>query len=134
MTGSTEEAQTRLTEILEELAEDVGFSEHPYKRAKRATGPLNYGEVLHCKQARKNWATLSCQYRCTAKCEFRVKYQFKSLLLHIWTIGEHTHGSEIRKRGLKLDRAAKLLDVVGGSSSGMQEHFHVYVAAADPHC
>jgi hypothetical protein len=53
--------------------------------------------------------------------------------LHIWTIGEHTHGSEIWKLGLKLDREAKLLEVVDGSSCGMQEHFHVYVAAADFH-
>jgi hypothetical protein len=45
----------------------------------------------------------------------------------MWTIWEHTHGTEIRKRGLELDRAAKLLEVVDSSSSGMQIHFHVYV-------
>ena len=59
MTGSTAEAQTRLTEILDELAEDTGFSEQPYKRGKQATEPLNQGELWHCKQARKNWAALS---------------------------------------------------------------------------
>jgi hypothetical protein len=97
-------------------------------------GLLNHGELWHCKQVLKNGVTLSCPYRCAAKCAFRVKNSFKSQQLHIWAIGEHTHGTEIRKRWLKLDRAAKLLEVVDGSSSGMQEHFHVYVAAADFHC
>jgi hypothetical protein len=131
MSGGKAEAQTTLTEVLEELARDVGFSEHPYKR--RATGPLDHGELWHCKQVRKNGATLSCPYLCTLKCSFRVKYQFKCMQLQIWTIGEHTHESEVRKRGLKLDRAAKLLEVVHTSPSGMHERFYVYVAAADYH-
>jgi hypothetical protein len=30
----------------------------------------------------------------------------------VYTLGEHSHENEIRKRGLKLEKALKLLEVV----------------------
>jgi hypothetical protein len=112
-TGTMEAAQARLTEILEEYADEMGFREHPYKRTKRTTSVLDHGELWHCKNKRKYGGTLSCPYRCTTKCEFRIKYQYKNAELQLWTIGQHSHTNETRVRGLRLEKAVKVLKAVG---------------------
>ena len=43
---------------------------------------------------------------------FKIKYQFKNCRLKVYTLGEHSHENEIRKRGLKLEKASKLLEVM----------------------
>ncbi len=43
---------------------------------------------------------------------FKIKYQFKNNRLKVYTLGEHSNGNEIRKRGLKLDQASKLVEAV----------------------
>jgi hypothetical protein len=75
-------------------------------------GVLDHGELWHCKHMRKYGSTLTCPFRCTAQCGFKIKYQFKNCRLKVYTLGEHSHENEIRKRGLKLEKASKLLEVV----------------------
>ena len=43
---------------------------------------------------------------------FKIKDQFKNNRLKVYTLGEHSHENEIRKRGLKLEKASKLLKAV----------------------
>jgi hypothetical protein len=52
------------------------------------------------------------QFRCTAQCGFKIKYQFKNNRLKVYTLGEHSHENEIRKRGLKSEKASKLVEAV----------------------
>jgi hypothetical protein len=61
---------------------------------------------------RKYGSTLTCPFRCTAQCRFKIKYQFKNCRLKVYTLGEHSHENENRKRGLKLEKASKLLEAV----------------------
>jgi hypothetical protein len=113
-TGDRDKAQEVLTDILLKQAESFGFKQHPYQRSKRMTGEgvLDHGELWHCKHMRKYGSTLTCPFRCTAQCGFKIKYQFKNCCLKVYTLGEHTHENEIRKRGLKLEKASKLLEVM----------------------
>jgi hypothetical protein len=103
-----------LTEILQKQAETFGFKQHPYQRPKRMTGEgvLDHRELWHCKHMRKYGSTLTCPFKCTAQCGFKIKYQFKNGRLKVYTFGEHSHENEIRKRGLKLEKASKLLEAV----------------------
>ncbi len=112
--GSREKAQEVLTDILQKQAETFGFTQHPYQRTKRMTGEgvLDRRELWHCKHMRKYGSTLTCPFRCTAQCGFKIKYQFKNCQLKVYTLGEHSHENEIRKRSLKLEKASKLLEVV----------------------
>jgi hypothetical protein len=112
--GSREKAQEVLTDILQKQAETFGFTQHPYQRTKRMAGEgvLDHGELWHCKHMRKYGSTLTCPVRCTAQCGFKIKYQFKDCQLKVYTLGEHSHENEIRKRGLKLEKASKLLEAV----------------------
>jgi hypothetical protein len=77
---SRDKAQEVLTEILLKQAETFGFEQHPYQRPKRMTGEgvLDHGELWHCKHMRKYGSTLTCLFRCTAQCGFKIKYQFKN--------------------------------------------------------
>jgi hypothetical protein len=61
---------------------------------------------------RKYGSTLTCPFRCTAQCGFKIKYQFKSNRLKLYTLEEHSHENEIRKRWLKLEKASKLVEAV----------------------
>jgi len=75
-------------------------------------GVLDHGELWHCKHMCKYGSTLTCPFRCTAQCGFKIKYQFKNCRLKVYTLGEHSHENKIRKRGLKLEKASKLLEAV----------------------
>jgi hypothetical protein len=112
--GDRDKAQEVPTEILLKQAETFGFKQHPYQRTKRMTGEgvLDHGKLWHCKHMRKYGSTLTCPFRCTAQCGFKIKYQFKNCRLKVYTLGEHSHENEIRKRGLKLEKASKLLEAV----------------------
>ena len=112
--GTREKAQEALTDILQKQSETVGFTQHPYQRSKRVTGAgvLDHGELWHCKHMRKDGSTLTCQFRCTAQCGYKIKYQFKNNRLKVYTLGEHSHENEIRKRRLKLEKASKLVEAV----------------------
>jgi hypothetical protein len=112
--GDRDKAQEVPTEILLKQAETFGFKQHPYQRTKRMTGEgvLDHGELWHCKHMRKYGSTLTCPFRCTTQCGFKIKYQFKNCRLKVYTLGEHSHEKEIRKRRLKLEKASKLLEVV----------------------
>ncbi len=112
--GPRATAQESLTEILQMQSETVGFAQHPYQRVKRVTGTgvLDHGELWHCKHMRKYGATLTCPYRCTSRCCFKIRYQYKNNRLSVYTLGEHTHENEIRKRGLRLEKASKLVEAV----------------------
>jgi hypothetical protein len=109
--GSREKAQEVLTDILQKQAETFGFTQHPYQRTKRMTGEgvLDNGQLWHCKHMRKHGSTHTCLFRCTT---YKIKYLFKNCLLKVYTLGEHSHENKIRKHGLKLEKAWKLLDVV----------------------
>ena len=48
----------------------------------------------------------------TSQCGFKIKYQVKNCRLKVYTLGEHSHENEIRKRGLKWEKASKLLEVM----------------------
>jgi hypothetical protein len=112
--GSRDKAQEVLTDILLKQAETFRFKQHPYQRTKRMTGEgvLDHGELWHCKHMRKYGSTLTCPFRCTAQCGFKIKYEFKNCRLKVYTLGEHSHENEIRKRRLKLEKASKLLEAV----------------------
>jgi hypothetical protein len=112
--GSRDKAQEVLTDILQKQAETFGFTQHPYQRTKQMMeeGVLDHGELWHCKHMRKYGSTLTCPFRCTAQCGYKIKYQFKNCRLKVYTLGEHSHENEIRKRGMKLEKALKLLEVV----------------------
>ena len=66
-------------------------------------------------------ATLSCPFRYTMRCQFRIKYQIRNERLRIWslflTIAKHTHDEDIRVRGLSLDKATKVYEAVVNSPS-----------------
>ncbi len=94
--GDGGKAQEVLTEILLKQAETLGFTQHPYQRMKRMTGEgvLDHAaELWHCKHMRKYGSTLTCPFRCTAQCVFKIKYQFKNCRLKVYTVtlGEHSH-------------------------------------------
>ncbi len=112
--GTHETAQEALSDILRMQAETFGFEQHPYQRAKRVAGAgvLDHGDLWHCKHMRKYGATLACPYRCTSRCEFKIRYQYKNNRLSVYTLGEHSHENEIRKRGLKLEKASRLVEAV----------------------
>jgi hypothetical protein len=61
---------------------------------------------------RKYGSTLTCPFRCTAQRGFKIKYQFKNCRLKVYTLREHSHENEIRKRGLKWEKASTLLEAV----------------------
>jgi hypothetical protein len=81
-----EKAQEALTDILRKHSETIGFMQHPFQRSKRVTGAgvLDHGELWHCKHMRKYGSTLTCQFRCTAQCGFKIKYQFKNNRLKVY--------------------------------------------------
>ncbi len=112
--GSLDKAQEVLTDILQKHAETFGVTQYPYQRTKLMTGEgvLDHGELRHCKHKRKYGSTHTCPFRCTAQCGYKIKYQFKNSRLKVYTLREHSHENEIRKRGLELEKASKLLEVV----------------------
>ncbi len=112
--GTREKAQEALTDILQKQSETVGFTQHPYQRSKRVIGAgvLDHGELWHCKHIQTYGSTLTCPFRCTAQCRFKIKHQFKNNRLKVYTLREHSHENEIRKRGLKLEKASKLVEAV----------------------
>ncbi len=83
--GTREKAQEVLTDILEKQSKTFGFTQHTYQRTKRLTeeGVLDHGELWHCKHMLKNGSTLTCPFRCTAQCGFKIKYQFKNCRLKV---------------------------------------------------
>ncbi len=42
----------------------------------------------------------------------QIRYQYKNNRLSVYTLGEHSHENEIRKRGLKLEKASRLVEAV----------------------
>ncbi len=112
--GTRDKAQEALTDILQKQSETVGFTQHPHQRSQRVTGAgvLDHGELWHCTHMRKYGSTLTCPFRCTAQCGFKIKYQFKNNRLKVYTLGEHSLENEIRKRGLKLEKTFKLVEAV----------------------
>ena len=132
-------AQEALADILRMQSETFGFAQHPYQRAKRVagTGVLDHGDLWHCKNIRKYGATLTCPYRCTSQCCFKIRYQYKKDRPSVYTLGEHTHENEIRKRGLKLEKASRLVEAVEVKGHpwfvGVQFHPEYRSTVANPH-
>jgi hypothetical protein len=84
----------------------------PTNEADDGGGRAGSRRIMALQTHAQIWVDTHMPFRCTAQCGFKIKYQFKNCRLKVYTSGEHSHENEIRKRGLKLEKASKLLEVV----------------------
>jgi hypothetical protein len=107
--GSKAELNSRVREILNDLQEELGVSHHPYKRVKRASPEISRStDFWHVQQSRKYGATLSCPFRCTTECPFKIKYTIKKATLRVLVMSEHDHSNDQCIRGLSIDKTIKV--------------------------